>query len=95
MDTSRETSYPSPVTINLKQDLPSPHQSQKPTPFMSSSAATLSRSDVPKQEPSQRSVDMVQLLTVSVGFIGMGGQAAYIFTVVVSKDNVVFWACRV
>ncbi|XP_040182662.1 LOW QUALITY PROTEIN: msx2-interacting protein [Rana temporaria] len=92
VDTSRETSYPSPVTINLKQDLPSPHQSQKPTPFMSSSAATLSRSDVPKQEPSQRSVDMVQLLTkypiVWQGLLALKNDTAAVQLHFVSGNNV-------
>ncbi|XP_077312404.1 msx2-interacting protein isoform X5 [Lithobates pipiens] len=92
VDTSRETSYPSPVTINLKQDLPSPHQSQKQTPFMSSSAATLSRSDVPKQEPSQRSVDMVQLLTkypiVWQGLLALKNDTAAVQLHFVSGNNV-------
>lgn len=68
VDTS-QTSYPSPVTISLKQELPSPHQSQKQASFISSAASALQRSDVqslPKQDPPQRSVDMVQLLTVSM-----------------------------
>lgn len=92
VDTSRETSYPSPVTINLKQEIPSPHQSQKQTPFMSSSAATLSRSDVPKQEPSQRSVDMVQLLTkypiVWQGLLALKNDTAAVQLHFVSGNNV-------
>ncbi|XP_072281749.1 msx2-interacting protein isoform X2 [Pyxicephalus adspersus] len=92
VDTSRETSYPSPVTINMKQDLPSPHQSQKQASFMSSSAAALSRSEVPKQEPPQRSVDMVQLLTkypiVWQGLLALKNDTAAVQLHFVSGNNV-------
>ncbi|KAF2987657.1 hypothetical protein EK904_003999 [Melospiza melodia maxima] len=76
-DTS-QTSYPSPVAISMKQELPSPHQPQavpKQSMFIpTTSGPPLSRPEPQstlKQEPSphpvsQRPVDMVQLLTVSV-----------------------------
>uniref|UniRef100_H3A1Y8 Msx2-interacting protein n=1 Tax=Latimeria chalumnae TaxID=7897 RepID=H3A1Y8_LATCH len=73
------SSYPSPVAISIKQELPSPHQQQPPpqkqpsfiTMTTSSTGMAVPRSDpqsVVKQEPapppvSQRPVDMVQLLT--------------------------------
>ncbi|XP_066492993.1 msx2-interacting protein isoform X2 [Tiliqua scincoides] len=73
-----QTSYPSPVAISVKQELPSPHQTQKPSLFIPTTTGpvaptglSLPRSDPQaplKQEPaprpaSQRPVDMVQLLT--------------------------------
>lgn len=76
-DTS-QTSYPSPVAISMKQELPSPHQPPavpKQSMFIpTTSGPPLSRPEPQstlKQEPSphpvsQRPVDMVQLLTVSV-----------------------------
>ncbi|XP_066462404.1 msx2-interacting protein isoform X2 [Eleutherodactylus coqui] len=94
VDTS-QTSYPSPVTISLKQDLPSPHQSQKQATFMSSTASALQRSDVqslPKQEPPQRSVDMVQLLTkypiVWQGLLALKNDTAAVQLHFVSGNNV-------
>ncbi|KAJ6656758.1 hypothetical protein lerEdw1_003089 [Lerista edwardsae] len=74
-----QTSYPSPVAISVKQELPSPHQAQKQSLFIPTTAGPaappglpLTRSDA--QAPvkldsaaprpvSQRPVDMVQLLT--------------------------------
>ncbi|XP_010215818.1 PREDICTED: msx2-interacting protein isoform X2 [Tinamus guttatus] len=73
-----QTSYPSPVAISIKQELPSPHQPQavpKQSLFISTTsgpgALSLNRPESQstlKQEPSphavsQRPVDMVQLLT--------------------------------
>ncbi|XP_029434338.1 msx2-interacting protein isoform X2 [Rhinatrema bivittatum] len=74
-----QTTYPSPVAISMKQELPSPHQTQtvqKQSLFISNSLGpgappglSLPRSEpqsVLKQEQpshSQRPVDMVQLLT--------------------------------
>ncbi|XP_040279285.1 msx2-interacting protein isoform X2 [Bufo bufo] len=94
VDTS-QTSYPSPVTISLKPELPSPHQSQKQAAFMSSTASTLQRSDVqslPKQEPQQRSVDMVQLLTkypiVWQGLLALKNDTAAVQLHFVSGNNV-------
>lgn len=79
-----QTSYPSPVAISIKQELPSPHQPQA-VPKQSMFIPTTSGAGAPpglplnrpepqsalKQEPSphpvsQRPVDMVQLLTVSI-----------------------------
>ncbi|XP_021272972.1 msx2-interacting protein isoform X4 [Numida meleagris] len=72
-----QTSYPSPVAISMKQELPSPHQAQA-VPKQSLFIPTTSGPGLPlnrpepqaalKQEPSphavsQRPVDMVQLLT--------------------------------
>ncbi|XP_077167134.1 msx2-interacting protein isoform X2 [Paroedura picta] len=71
------TSYPSPVTISVKQEVPSPHQApavQKAALFIPTTTSpgiplglSLSRSEpqsVLKPDPvSQRPVDMVQLLT--------------------------------
>ncbi|XP_056400558.1 msx2-interacting protein isoform X3 [Hyla sarda] len=94
VDTS-QTSYPSPVTISLKQELPSPHQSQKQATFMSSTTSALQRSDVqslPKQEPPQRSVDMVQLLTkypiVWQGLLALKNDTAAVQLHFVSGNNV-------
>ncbi|XP_069804839.1 msx2-interacting protein isoform X2 [Dendropsophus ebraccatus] len=94
VDTS-QTSYPSPVTISLKQELPSPHQSQKQAAFMSSTASALQRSDIqslPKQEPPQRSVDMVQLLTkypiVWQGLLALKNDTAAVQLHFVSGNNV-------
>ncbi|KAM3922559.1 msx2-interacting protein isoform 2-T2 [Leptodactylus fuscus] len=94
VDTS-QTSYPSPVTISMKQELPSPHQSQKQAAFMSSTASALQRSDVqslPKQEPPQRSVDMVQLLTkypiVWQGLLALKNDTAAVQLHFVSGNNV-------
>ncbi|XP_075045850.1 msx2-interacting protein isoform X2 [Mixophyes fleayi] len=90
-----QTSYPSPVTITMKQDLPSPHQSQKQSSFLSSTASTLPRTDVqslPKQDPSQRSVDMVQLLTkypiVWQGLLALKNDTAAVQLHFVSGNNV-------
>lgn len=73
-----QTSYPSPVAITVKQDLPSPHQAQKQSVFIPTTTCTaaptglsLSRPDPQaplQQDPTprpatQRAVDMVQLLT--------------------------------
>ncbi|KAM8796266.1 msx2-interacting protein [Eudromia elegans] len=73
-----QTSYPSPVAISIKQELPSPHQPQavpKQSLFIPTTsgpgALSLNRPESQsalKQEPSphpvsQRPVDMVQLLT--------------------------------
>ncbi|XP_069467192.1 msx2-interacting protein isoform X2 [Ambystoma mexicanum] len=74
-----QTSYPSPIAISIKQEIPSPHQTQAVSkqplfvanPSLSVAPSGLSRSEplsVIKQEPvlhavSQRPVDMVQLLT--------------------------------
>ncbi|XP_068097749.1 msx2-interacting protein isoform X2 [Hyperolius riggenbachi] len=89
VDTS-QTSYPSPVTISLKADLPSPHQSQKQSPFMSSSRSEVQ--PLPKQEPSQRSVDMVQLLTkypiVWQGLLALKNDTAAVQLHFVSGNNV-------
>ncbi|KAM5132159.1 msx2-interacting protein [Mantella aurantiaca] len=83
VETSRETSYPSPVTISMKPDLPTKH-----TPFISS--ASLSRS--PKHEPPQRSVDMVQLLTkypiVWQGLLALKNDTAAVQLHFVSGNNV-------
>ncbi|CAN2387975.1 RNA polymerase II transcription factor binding [Pristimantis euphronides] len=94
VDTS-QTSYPSPVTISLKPDLPSSHKSQKQATFMSSTASALQRSDVqslPKQEPQQRSVDMVQLLTkypiVWQGLLALKNDTAAVQLHFVSGNNV-------
>lgn len=80
-----QTSYPSPVAISMKQELPSPHQPQavpKQSMFIPTTSGPGAPPGLPlnrpepqsalKQEPSphavsQRPVDMVQLLTVSVG----------------------------
>ncbi|KAM8989964.1 msx2-interacting protein isoform 2-T2 [Ara ararauna] len=74
-----QTSYPSPVAISIKQELPSPHQPQAvpkqsmfiPTTSGAGAGLPLNRPEPQsalKQEPSphpvsQRPVDMVQLLT--------------------------------
>lgn len=84
-----QTSYPSPVAISGKQELPSPHQAQKQSLFLPTPAGPtaapglpLSRADpqVPVKPDSaaprtapQRPVDMVQLLTVSLARGGGGG----------------------
>ncbi|XP_075184276.1 msx2-interacting protein isoform X2 [Anomaloglossus baeobatrachus] len=93
-DTS-QSSYPSPVTISVKQELPSSHQAQKQAPFMSSTASALQRSDVQsliKQEPQQRSVDMVQLLTkypiVWQGLLALKNDTAAVQLHFVSGNNV-------
>ncbi|XP_069598767.1 msx2-interacting protein isoform X2 [Ranitomeya imitator] len=94
VDTS-QTSYPSPVTITMKQELPSPHQSQKQAAFMSSTASTLQRAEVQslsKPEPPQRSVDMVQLLTkypiVWQGLLALKNDTAAVQLHFVSGNNV-------
>ncbi|XP_073512217.1 msx2-interacting protein-like isoform X3 [Phyllobates terribilis] len=90
-----QTSYPSPVTITLKQELPSPHQSQKQAAFMSSSASAFQRPEVQslsKPEPPQRSVDMVQLLTkypiVWQGLLALKNDTAAVQLHFVSGNNV-------
>ncbi|KAM9299544.1 LOW QUALITY PROTEIN: msx2-interacting protein [Gastrophryne carolinensis] len=90
-----QTSYPSPVTINMKHDLPSPHQSQKPPGFPPSSASAISRTESQphlKQEPPQRSVNMVQLLTkypiVWQGLLALKNVSAAVQLHFVSGNNV-------
>lgn len=79
-----QTSYPSPVAISMKQELPSPHQPPavaKQSVFIPTTSGPAAPPGLPlnrpepqpalKQEPSphpvsQRPVDMVQLLTVSI-----------------------------
>lgn len=89
-----QTSYPSPVAISMKQELPSPHQPQA-VPKQSLFIPTTSGPGAPpglslnrpepqsalKQEPSphpvsQRPVDMVQLLTVSIAPSSSPGRGA-------------------
>ncbi|XP_018082017.1 msx2-interacting protein isoform X2 [Xenopus laevis] len=95
-----QTSYPSPSAISLKQELPSPHQSQalqKQSICLSSPAlsSTLSRTDLkspPKQEAPHRSVDMVQLLTkypiVWQGLLALKNDTAAVQLHFVSGNNV-------
>ncbi|XP_063799964.1 msx2-interacting protein [Pseudophryne corroboree] len=94
VDTS-QTSYPSPVTISMKPELPSPHQAQKQSVFLSSTSSVLPRTEVqplPKQDPSQRSVDMVQLLTkypiVWQGLLALKNDTAAVQLHFVSGNNV-------
>ncbi|KAM4606900.1 LOW QUALITY PROTEIN: msx2-interacting protein [Discoglossus pictus] len=94
-----QNSYPSPVAISMKQDLPSSHQSQagqKQSVFMTSTGTSaLSRIDVPslpKQDPPQRPVDMVQLLTkypiVWQGLLALKNDTAAVQLHFVSGNNV-------
>uniref|UniRef100_A0A8C5U126 Msx2-interacting protein n=1 Tax=Malurus cyaneus samueli TaxID=2593467 RepID=A0A8C5U126_9PASS len=102
-DTS-QTSYPSPVAISMKQELPSPHQPQtvpKQSMFIpTTSGPPLSRPEPQatlKQEPSphpvsQRPVDMVQLLTkypiVWQGLLALKNDTAAVQLHFVSGNNV-------
>ncbi|XP_063292169.1 msx2-interacting protein isoform X1 [Pelobates fuscus] len=96
-DTS-QVSYPSPGAISIKSELPSPHQSQtvqKHSVFMTPSISALSRTEVqsvPKQDPPQRSVDMVQLLTkypiVWQGLLALKNDTAAVQLHFVSGNNV-------
>lgn len=77
------TSYPSPVAISVKQELPSPHQAQavqKPALFIPTTTGPGVPPGLPLSRPepqsalkpdpvSQRPVDMVQLLTVSSALV--------------------------
>ncbi|KAG8431492.1 hypothetical protein GDO86_018552 [Hymenochirus boettgeri] len=95
-----QTSYPSPNATSLKPELPSSHQSQalqKPSLCMSSTpgASVLSRTELqspPKQEPHQRSVDTVQLLTkypiVWQGLLALKNDTAAVQLHFVSGNNV-------
>ncbi|KAM8927351.1 msx2-interacting protein [Pelodytes ibericus] len=98
VDTS-QSSYPSSGTIGLKSEL-SAHQTQtvqKHSMFMTgtSSISALSRTEVqsvPKQDPPQRSVDMVQLLTkypiVWQGLLALKNDTAAVQLHFVSGNNV-------
>ncbi|NXS14991.1 MINT protein, partial [Neodrepanis coruscans] len=99
-----QTSYPSPVAISMKQELPSPHQPQavpKQSMFIpTTSGPPLSRPEPQsglKQEPSphpvsQRPVDMVQLLTkypiVWQGLLALKNDTAAVQLHFVSGNNV-------
>ncbi|XP_053546223.1 msx2-interacting protein isoform X2 [Bombina bombina] len=93
-----QTSYPSPVAISLKQELSASHQTpavQKQSVFMSSTTSTssLSRTEIhPKQDPPQRPVDMVQLLTkypiVWQGLLALKNDTAAVQLHFVSGNNV-------
>ncbi|XP_071431861.1 msx2-interacting protein isoform X1 [Pithys albifrons albifrons] len=101
---SGQTSYPSPVAISVKQELPSPHQPPavpKQSMFIpSTSGPPLSRPEPQaglKQEPSphpvsQRPVDMVQLLTkypiVWQGLLALKNDTAAVQLHFVSGNNV-------
>ncbi|KAF4789383.1 Msx2-interacting protein [Turdus rufiventris] len=102
-DTS-QTSYPSPVAVSMKQELPSPHQPQavpKQSMFIpTTSGLPLGRPEPQsalKQEPSphpvsQRPVDMVQLLTkypiVWQGLLALKNDTAAVQLHFVSGNNV-------
>ncbi|NWI91607.1 MINT protein, partial [Pitta sordida] len=99
-----QTSYPSPVAISMKQELPSPHPPQavpKQSMFIpTTSGPPLSRPEPQsglKQEPSphpvsQRPVDMVQLLTkypiVWQGLLALKNDTAAVQLHFVSGNNV-------
>ncbi|KAM4702568.1 msx2-interacting protein [Rhinophrynus dorsalis] len=93
-----QASYPSPGASSLKSELPSPHQSQalqKQALSLSSATSTLTRTELqtlPKQDPPQRSVDMVQLLTkypiVWQGLLALKNDTAAVQLHFVSGNNV-------